>query len=599
MALIALILTLVFGTLVLGILVGPALPTLNLPGVSFLPHGVHSVPGVPRLSPERPPTRRERAFSNAKTKLTRERERNLKQLLAQAHKMPPDPAKQQLSIGFFVNWDDSSMSSLKQNLDGLDMVISEWLHLADDNGSLLEDDPNRQAQVTEYIRLRRPGFPIIPLVNNWNGKEWEGDKLSHLLANPAARKRIIEQLAAFVERQHFAGISIDFENIAAKAQPNFQRFVAELYTVLNPKGLLVSVNVPAGDPAFNYRSLARNVDYLILMAYDEHWATGASGPIASLPWFADVLHQRQRDVPSKKMIVAIGNYAYDWEAGLPAEERSFEEAVLIAKESEGNIGLDPVSLNPTFDYSDDYDHIHHVWMLDAVTAFNQLVIAGSVRPRGIALWRLGSEDPSLWQVFGKNGPLNAERAAELHEIHFGYGLDYEGKGEILQITAQPKPGSRDLEFDPNRNLITSERFAVFPSPYVITRHGGAARKVALTFDDGPDPRYTPQILDALHEAGVPATFFIIGVNGELNPALLRREVAEGHEIGNHTFTHPNISLISQTQFELELSATERLLGAVVGRQSLMFRPPFGTDSEPETTDQLHKIELASQQGYLI
>ncbi|MGA2223730.1 MAG: glycosyl hydrolase family 18 protein, partial [Syntrophobacteraceae bacterium] len=364
-ALITLILTLLLGALILGILAGPVLPTLDLPGVSFLPHGVHSVPGVPRLSPERPLTRRERALRNTKTKLVRERERNLQQLLVKAHKTSPDPTKQQLTVGFFVNWDDSSMNSLKQNLDSLDMVIAEWLHLADDSGLLREDDPNRQAQVTEYTRLRRPDLPLVALVNNWNGKQWEGKKLGHMLADPAARKRAIEQLLAYVERQHFAGVSIDFEDIAVKAQPNFQRFVAELYAALNPKGLSVSVNVPAANPAFNYRDLARNADYLILMAYDEHWASGSPGPIAGLPWFADVLRQRQRDVPAKKMIVAIGNYAYDWEAGHPAEERSFEEAVLTAKESEGNIALDPVSLNPTFDYSDDDDHIHHVWMLDA------------------------------------------------------------------------------------------------------------------------------------------------------------------------------------------------------------------------------------------
>ncbi len=598
-SLVALILTLLLGALILSILASPALPTLNLPGVSFLPHGIHSVPGVPPLSPEKPPTLRERALRNAKTKLAHERERNLQQLLAKVRKTPLRPSKEQLSIGFFVNWDDSSMNSLKQNLDSLDMIIPEWMHLSDADGVLREDDPGRQAQVIEYIRLRHPDMPIMPLVNNWNGKQWEGAKLSSMLADPMARKRSIEQLLTYLESHRFAGVSLDFENIPTKAQPNFQRFAAELYTALNPKGLLLSVNVPADDPAFNYRDLARNADYLILMAYDEHWATGTPGPIASLPWFADVLHKRQRDVPAKKMIVAIGNYAYDWETGHPAEERSFEEAVLTAKESEGNIGLDPVSLNPTFDYSDDDDHIHHVWMLDAVTAFNQLVVVGSIRPRGVAVWRLGSEDPALWQAFGYNGPLDAERAARLHEIQFGYGLDYEGKGEILQISAQPKSGNRDLNFDPKRNLITSERFTVFPSPYVVTRHGDVAHKVALTFDDGPDARYTPRILDALHKAGVPATFFVIGVNGEMNPDLLRREVAEGHEIGNHTFTHPNIALISPAQFQLELSATQRLLAAVVGRQSLLFRPPFATDSEPETVDELRQIELASRQGYLI
>jgi len=597
--LIALIMTLLLGALIFSILAGPVLPQVNLPGVSFLSHGIHSVPGVPALSPERPLTRRERALRNAKNKLVRERERDLKRLLAKAQQKPPDVTSEQLAIGYFVNWDDSSMSSLKQNLDNLDMVIAEWLHLENADGSLREDDPDRQTQAAEFIRLRRPDFPILPLVNNWNGKEWESEKLSRMLADPAARKRTIDQLVAYIENRRFAGISVDFENIPDKAQPNFQRFVMELYAALHPRNLLVTVNVPAADPAFNYRKLARHVDYLILMVYDEHWPAGSPGPIASLSWFASVLHQRQQDVPAGKMVVGIGNYAYDWETGHPAEERSFEEAVLTARESEGNIRLDPVSLNPTFEYSDDDDHIHRVWMLDAVTAFNQLVITDPVHPRGVAMWRLGSEDPALWKVFGRHGPLNAERASQLREVSFGYGLDYEGKGEVLKISAQPQSGSREIRFDPARNLIVGEHFTVFPSPYVITRYGGGARKVALTFDDGPDPRYTPQILDTLRDAGVPATFFVIGVNGELNQDLLRREVREGHEVGNHTFTHPNISFITPAQFQLELSACQRLLAAVVGRNTLLFRPPFGTDSEPETADQLRQVELASGQGYLI
>ncbi|MDS4070385.1 MAG: glycosyltransferase [Candidatus Competibacter sp.] len=599
MTLIGLSLSLLLGMLVLSILASPVLPALNLPGASFLPQGAHAVPAVPALSPERPLTRRERALRKDEIKLARERERGLQQLLTQSHKANRNPDNQPLAIGFFVNWDDSSMSSLKQNLDSLDMVIAEWLHLAAEDGSLRENDPIRTTHVVDYIRTHRPDLSIVPLVNNWNGHEWEGAKLARMLANPAARARTIEQLIAYVERQHFAGVSIDFEEIAPKAQPDFQRFMAELYTGFHPRKLTVSVNVPASDPAFDYRRLANNADYLILMAYDEHWATGAPGPIASLPWFAKVLRARQRDVPADKTIVAVGNYAYDWEKGHPAEERTFEEAVLIAKESEGKIRLDRASLNPTFDYADDDDHIHHVWMLDAVTAFNQLVVARSVRPRGIALWRLGSEDPALWQVFGKNGPLDAARAAQLGDIRFGYGLDYEGKGEVLEITAQPQPGSRTIEFDPKRELITAERFTVFPSPYVITRHGGADRKVALTFDDGPDPRYTPQILDALREAGVPATFFIVGVNGQLHPELLRRELDEGHEIGNHTYTHPNIAFISPKQFQLELSATQHLLASVVGRHSLLFRPPYAVDAEPETIDQVRPIELAAAQGYLV
>ncbi|MEF8734164.1 MAG: glycosyl hydrolase family 18 protein [Candidatus Accumulibacter meliphilus] len=181
-----------------------------------------------------------------------------------------------------------------------------------EDGTLRENDALRTAYVSDHIRARRPDLSLVPLVNNWNGHEWEGAKLGRMLADPAARKRTIEQILVLVEAHRYAGISIDFENIAAKAQADFQRFMAELYAVMHPRKLLVSVNVPAADAAFDYRRLVRNADYLILMAYDEHWADGSPGPIASLPWFARVLRARQRDIAAEKMIVAIGNYAYDW-----------------------------------------------------------------------------------------------------------------------------------------------------------------------------------------------------------------------------------------------------------------------------------------------
>jgi spore germination protein YaaH len=156
---------------------------------------------------------------------------------------------------------------------------------------------------------------IVPLVNNWNGKQWEGAKLGRMLADHKARANAIAQLFAYVQAHHFDGVSIDFEEIPPKAHADFRRFMAELYAVFHPQGLQVSVNVPASDPAFDYRTLAASADELILMVYDEHWSTGAPGPIASLPWFAEVLRERARDVPADKMIVAIGGYAYDWMDG--------------------------------------------------------------------------------------------------------------------------------------------------------------------------------------------------------------------------------------------------------------------------------------------
>ena len=159
------------------------------------------------------------------------------------------------------------------------------------------------------------------------------------------------------------------------------------------------------------------------------------------------------------------------------------------------------------------------------------------RPEGYALWRLGSEDPSIWSLLGR--PYNAEIPAELKTIVPGSDIDIEGQGEILSIAAEPANGARTFETDDTQHLITSETFTKIPTSYVIRRSGWVPHKVALTFDDGPSAEWTPKILDILKQKGVKATFFIVGENGETNPRLVQRILAEGHEIGNHTFTHPN------------------------------------------------------------
>ena len=90
--------------------------------------------------------------------------------------------------------------------------------------------------------------------------------------------------------------------------------------------------------------------------------------------------------------------------------------------------------------------------------------------------------------------------------------------------------------------------------YVYSSHMNDGNKIALTFDDGPHPVYTPQILDTLKEYGVHATFFLIGENAERNPELVRRILREGHEIGNHSDTHPNMPTLSREDMAKEISS---------------------------------------------
>ncbi len=585
------------GALVVSILLTPALPALSLPAEGPVPTASH-------LAPPRPPlllTARQRAARDAERKLELEQLRQAtakKAAKAARAAHPPVHAASTQTIGFYVNWDDASMSSLRKNLDGLDVLIPEWAHLTGTDGAITLDDPVQQQRVIDLVHANRPQLAIMPLVNNWNGTEWEGKKLAAMLSRPEARRRLVDALFAYVNEHRFQGVSIDFESLPADRRKSMNALAAELAAKFRPAGLQVTMNVPADDEAFDYASLAASLDALIVMAYDQHWSTGNPGPIAGVDWFAKALRARSATIPPEKMIVAIGSYGYDWPKKGQAKENTFEEAVLTARESEAEVRFDAASLNPTFDYVESDGQPHAVWFLDAVTAFNQLVAIRDLRPRGVALWRLGSEDPSIWTYLGKPGALDEAAAGRLGEIQYGYDIDYEGKGEVLEITATPESGKREVTFDAKTGLISSERFVRYPSPYVVGRHGDAPKKIALTFDDGPDPDWTPEILDVLKENATPATFFVIGLNAEEHPDLLRREIAEGHEIGNHTFTHPNIASVSLAQLRLELSATNRLLESETSRGTRLFRPPYAVDAEPQTADEVRPLETLRSLGYL-
>ena len=98
--------------------------------------------------------------------------------------------------------------------------------------------------------------------------------------------------------------------------------------------------------------------------------------------------------------------------------------------------------------------------------------------------------------------------------------------------------------------------------------------VALTFDDGPHPEWTPKLLDMLGQRGVRATFYVIGRECEQSPEILRRTFAEGHEIGNHTWTHPFLTRLGVEEANDELARTSALLSELIGRRPPTMRPPF-------------------------
>jgi hypothetical protein len=141
----------------------------------------------------------------------------------------------------------------------------------------------------------------------------------------------------------------------------------------------------------------------------------------------------------------------------------------------------------------DGDVRHEVWYLDAVTALNQMRAARRLGITTFALWRLGSEDRSLWQIWDQ--PMDENAIEKLRIMPPGQDVDLEGNGEVLQIEARPADGLRELELDHDTGYVNDQRIEELPMPYRLGQYGGSDKtKIALTFDDGPDPKWTPKFL---------------------------------------------------------------------------------------------------------
>ena len=508
-----------------------------------------------------------------------------------AGKPTPQPAGKPLTVAFYTSWTDESTPSLRQHLDQIDWVAPTLLAL-DPAGKLniTEDAPLRRVV---QAALHRP--LVVPVLQNaWNG-EWDGAATAALMHAPDRRAALIASLQSYLDRSGDAGIMFDFENLPASSMNDLTSLVRETRAAFAPRHRLVSITMPIDNPMWNARALAAASDQLILMAYDQHWQGGEPGPIAADSWFAERLAATMRDLPPGKAIVALGNYGYDWHDG-HADSLTIEEAWLHARDSGTKPVFDRASGNSGYSYDQDGKR-HDVWLMDAATSWNQMHTLSALGIRDVALWRLGSEDPGFWRSLsswrsGKGRP-------DLTRLDQRENVDIEGSGEILRVTALPKAGARQIEFDPRSNRIVQQNYLSLPTPFVVQRTGARAKLVSLTFDDGPDPTWTPKILSILEKYHVPATFFVIGENGVANRGLLQRMVADGDEIGNHSYTHPNMAEETETGIKLELNATQRLIEAFTGRSTRLFRAPYFGDAEPTTADELGPAMIAQQQGYTV
>jgi len=523
-----------------------------------------------------------------------------------------------IRAAFYVPWDAASFSSLRDYAHQIDLLYPDWLHVLTPDGHLqgVDDQTNKYFDVIQgksvlpvddrvmpFLRTEDPSMEVFPMVNNSDGTDWVD--ISGFLNDPDARTVFRTQADQFLASGRYHGLMIDFEAFPPSGQPGYVALLQELSADLHAKGMKLYVAVPPHNGEYNYPAVAAPVDGVVVMNYDEHYPGAASGPVSSQDWFTENLKYVRSVVPKEKIICAIANYGYDWvlkprsghlPPGVHDSSVSVQEAWLAARDSDEDVNFDDDAMNPHFSYLDEHNLQHDIWFVDGVTALNQMRTAQSLGIQTFALWRLGSEDRSLWKVWDVPGDAGA--VDKLKDVPPGFDVDMEGQGEILRIEDKPAHGIRDLTFDADSKLITDEVFQNLPEPYRVGRYGYSPNKVAITFDDGPDPEWTPKILDVLKEKHATATFFLIGIQSDKFSGLAKRIYDQGNTVGNHTFTHPDVTNASSAYMKFELNLAERLFASQLGIRAVLFRPPYAIDEEPDTSDQVRPLEIPQEMGYI-
>ena len=417
--------------------------------------------------------------------------------------------------GFYVNWDIQAKYSLEKNASKMNMVLPEWLFVQDTSDVVSVDIDQSALDI-----MHRNHIAVVPMLSNYFKNVWNGKNVHRIISSPERRTKLINSLLVVLAKYQFNGVNIDFEELTLeKTDENLIQFMKELYSQLNSRGYLVTQDIAPFNEDYNVEELSKYNDFLFLMGYDQHSSTSSAGSVAAQSWVEAGLGDLCKKVPSDKVVLCIAAFGYDWQDGFQGEDVTYQEAISTALESEGKVKFDNNTYNLDYTYYDDNDKVHRVYFADAATNFNALRTASDFETSGVAIWRLGSEDPRLWSFYNQDMSVEALKKNSfdeniLEQEQSSGSVDYVGAGEVLNVVSIPHPGKFKIQYNKTENLVAEEEYISLPSSYVINKAGEKHGKIVLTFDDGPSEKYTSRILDILSRYKVPAVFFLTGINAE-------------------------------------------------------------------------------------
>ncbi|HWI52554.1 MAG TPA: glycosyl hydrolase family 18 protein [Symbiobacteriaceae bacterium] len=316
----------------------------------------------------------------------------------------PVPAQRYTVLGYYAeDWvgDNRSLSSLKTAGDAVNLIVNFQLQIAADGKITTRDYPGLMTEAAAR------GAQVQGLVHNFAGSGFDADVARKVLSDTTVRAAAIANLVSVAKERGLSGLNVDIENVPPDQRPNYTAFVKELAEALKPNGLMLTLSIPAKtfddtrsawSGAFDYKALGQYADRIIPMAYDEHLPGYYAGAVASAGWVEKVATFAASQIPKEKVLLGIAAYGYDWKKGTTqGNGLSVPQAMSLATKYGATVQWDADAQVPYFEYTKD-GAARVVYYENAQSLGPKLDIVKKLNLAGIAIWRLGLEDPAIWPV---------------------------------------------------------------------------------------------------------------------------------------------------------------------------------------------------------
>lgn len=291
-------------------------------------------------------------------------------------------------------------------IEGVNVISPTWFSIVDENGNIM-DKGNRE-YVVKYKEL---GYEIWPLINN----NFDPDLTRALLSSSESRERLIENIARIYISYGVDGINLDFENIYMNDRDLLTQFVRELYPVFKEKGMTVTMDVTPISVSENWsrcydrRRLSETLDYIMLMAYDQHWASSpVAGSVAQYSWVEDSVRNVLEEVPNEKLILGVPFYTRLWTVKNTEEGDKVSSQVLSMDEAKKFIEGNNIELIWDDESGQYFGEVtkdgitYKIWMEDEESLQMKSSLINKYDLAGIASWRKGFEKEEVWPVLSNS-----------------------------------------------------------------------------------------------------------------------------------------------------------------------------------------------------